>query len=468
MTDHKIRIKKEAAGSLIRRILFVCILVLIVPLFFHAYFLYAQEYQQTLSEWQEDLVVVAKERAHLLSIVGTEEVGDEIPFTHPVRIALLDENGHLLWENRTFPPGADILAVREPIEDTDQFIELSMDKASVERLHREFYYYRFASLLFFVGGLGGLIVYLLTRRMGRPLKELCRTMDRVASGSIHTRYTQDRFGFEVNELGLRFNDTLDALQQSEKEATSQRQQREKLADELRIGHEIQSNLLPKQIPGLKGLDIATGYLAALEVNGDFYDLHQLDDGRLMLAVCDTAGKGISACLFSLGLRSILRTVASLIQDPAELVRRANELYYKDAHESSMFSTLWLGIYDPKTRNLVYCSQGHPPALLLRGGKVSELQTMGIALGAQKLDHIQTKEIILEKEDLLLLYTDGVVEAQNRDGTFYGKELFYSWLYTQKKADAHQVVDGLIKEVRHFAGTAPQHDDITLLVLKVSD
>lgn len=536
MTDSKISKKKHPTGSLARRILTISILLLVIPLFLHSFFLYRQEYKQALAEWTEDLDVVAKERAHLIKetiqlnwalldvlsantsdnpqanpsgpfhvekipfpqgvpdkfvllsksrnaiIVGKKHcktmaliipipfsgIGKEIPFAHPVRISLIDGKGKVFWESLKFKEGAEVLQVVESIPNTEFSLQLSMDTQSIQALHLDTYYFRFVSLLFFVGGLGGLAVYLFTRRISRPLKDLGRTMIRVSEGSSHMRYTPDAMGFEINELGLQFNETMDALLQQREEVEKQRLMREKLAEELRIGHEIQSNLSPTHIPGLPGVDIATGYFAAKEVNGDFYDLYRLEDGRLLLAVCDTAGKGISACLFSLGLRSMIRALASVTTDLADIVRRANDLYYMDAHESSMFSTLWIGIYNPKNHHLIYCSQGHPAALLKRDHEIKELWTDGIALGAQKTDMIPTKEISLQKGDFLLLYTDGILEAHNVDNGLFGKHRLHEFILQRKNETSQRIADELIDQVRLFSQGALQHDDMTLIAMRISD
>ena len=332
--------------------------------------------------------------------------------------------------------------------------------------HRiEDYYFHFATLVLFVGVIGGGAVYLFTRRIGQPLKNLCKTMDRVSEGAIHARYTPDRMGFEINGLGLQFNRTLDALLFHAQAAEKERLLREKLAEELRIGHQIQAGLLPQHVPGIPGVDIATSYLPSQEVSGDFYDLFRLENGKLLIVVCDAAGKGISACLFSLGLRSILRSLATVVADLPELVRRANDLYLIDAHASSMFATLWLGLYDPAAHHLAYCSQGHPPALLRREGKLQELWTGGIALGAQKIDVIPTKQMVLAKGDLLVLYTDGIIEAHNRNDQLFGKERLHPFVLDQKHGTAQQIVDRLMDEIRLFSQGAPQHDDMTVVVLR---
>lgn len=397
--------------------------------------------------------------AWVIAIPLSELLGG-ISGAYPVQMALSSDRPQAAED--------DVLQSERAIQGTELTLRLTLAMDHIAQLQRRGYYFRLATLLFFVGGIGGGLVYLLTRRVARPLRSLVRVMDRVSQGASHVRYTPDRMGFEINELGKQFNVTMDGLLLHAQQAERERLGREKLAEELRIGHDIQAGLFPKHVPGLPGVDIATGNLSAKEVNGDFYDLFRLENGKLLLVVCDMAGKGISACLFALGLRSLLRSLASLVDDVGEMVRRANELFWLDAHETSQFATLWVGLYDPVTRELVYCSQGHPPALLRRSGQLQELWTDGIALGAQKVDIVPTKKIELRKEDLLFLYTDGVIEAHDPYNQLFGKNRLHEFLLRKKKETAQKMVDQLIEELYLFGQGSPQHDDTTFVVMKFSD
>ncbi len=394
-------------------------------------------------------------------------IARDMPSAYPIQLSLIESKEKTVWESRKFTEASGLVQVKIPIPETPLTFRLAIEKKQLHALHLESYYFRFATLVLFIGIIGGGAVYFFTRRIARPLKDLCKTMDRVSEGAVHARYTPDWMGFEINALGIQFNETLDALLRHSQEAERERLTRERLAEELRIGHEIQANLLPSHVPGLPGIDIATGYFSAKEVNGDFYDLFRLDNGQLLLAICDTAGKGIPACLFSLSLRSMVRSFASVTADVAELVRKVNDLYLIDAHEPSMFSTLWLGLYEPEKRRLVYCSQGHPPALLRRGGHLEELWTGGIALGAQKIDLIPTKEVALVEGDLLVLYTDGIIEAHDPDKQLFGKKRLHEFILRKRKETCQQIADQLIEEIHLFTQGSPQHDDMTLVVMHIA-
>lgn len=530
MADSKLTKKPSGNSSLAMRILSVSLLLLVIPLFFQTIFLYKQEYEQRLRDVEEDLKILAEERTHLIEeivhmdwalldswdspqsvgyrglvekiptpegvrehflvvslsrealLVGKktfgsssfvipiafEIIGRDMPRAYPIQISLVSSQGRVLWENSSKSLEVEeLLEIEEEILGTDFKIRLEVSKNAIHGLHLESYYLRFGSLLFFVGLIGGALVYLLTKRISKPLKQLIKTMERVSEGALHVRYTSDWMGFEINQLGIQFNETLDHLLKHMQEAASERLRREKLTQEFHIGHEIQANLLPKRVPGLKGIDIGSCYYASKEVNGDFYDLFQLENGQLLISVCDIAGKGIQACLFSLGLRSILRSVASMTSELSEIVIRSNDLYLIDAHEPSMFATLWIGIFDPEKKELTYCSQGHPPALLVRKGEVKELWTKGIAMGAQTIDAVSVDRIKLKMNDSLILYTDGIIEAHDVDNQLFGKDRLHG-LFSSEMGTAQQTVDRIVEEVHLFAKGSPQHDDMTIVAMRLYD
>ena len=524
MADLKIT-EKRSGGSLTRRVLLIATLLLVIPLFWQTLFLYRQEYQQKLKDVELDLHILVNERAYFLDemiqfcwdwlklipedqdfsdskvqktplssftsdpFVAMDEgdkallagipidgfsalvtpisfsfITSDLPRTYQIHMALIDEKGETLWQSGE-KSQKEYLEAKDQIGKTNLFLVLSAEKDKIKGLHLESYYLRFASLLFFVGLIGGAIVFLFAKRIARPLRQLCQVMARVKEGAVHTRYQPDWMGFEINALGIQFNAALDGLLHHASEAEKEKIQRERLAKELSIGHEIQKSLVPDKLSSSLEMEMSSAYLAAQEVNGDFYDLFELPDQRLMIVICDTAGKGISACLFALGLRSVLRSLSLIEEDVAEIVRKANDLYLKDAHASSMFSTVWIGIYDPQKEEISYCSQGHPPALLFRSFQLEELWTEGIALGAQKIDIIRKKVISIQKGDLLVLYSDGVIEAHNPNQELFGKKRFYDLISEAQSQSTHQIVRTVLDEIERFSQKRPQHDDLSLVVLR---
>ncbi len=358
------------------------------------------------------------------------------------------------------------LAVKIPIEGTSYTLMLDVPERSIANLQMKDYFFRIATLLFFVCIVGGGILVWLTHRISKPLQSLCSVMKRIAEGGVHVRFTPDRMGFEINVLGQQMNQMLDSMVAHQQEAEREKIVRERLAQELKIGHEIQSSMLPTDLPDFPSLIMAPGYLSAREVSGDFYDLFVLDDGCLMIAIADAADKGISACLFSLSFRSMLRTAAATLKDLSSTVNVANTLLMHDTAESSFFITAWVGIYNPKTNELSYCSQGHPPAYIRKkSGGLTELQASGIALGVEPIA-AKVEKVRLNEGDLLFLYTDGVIEAVDTDHQLFGKERLKEFLSRSKKSEPQAVVDRLLEEIHLFSGGASQSDDLTLLAISL--
>ena len=413
---------------------------------------------------------------------------------YPTRFSLIDESGMiffstepnlrgshlakssdlLFWKPQSSVPnawflemgGKEFLTVKQAIEGTDYMLLLDVSEESIAALQKRDYFFRIASFLLFVLLIGGVALAYLTKLISRPLRSLAHVMQRVSEGALHIRFTPDWMGFEINVLGKQFNQMLDSLLLHQQEAQRERIARERLAAELKIGHEIQASILGVLPTDFPHLEIVPGYLPAREVSGDFYDLYPLKDGRLLIAIADAAGKGISACLFSIGFRSMLRTAAANTTDLAEAVKTANQMLLLDTLTSSTFITAWIGIYDPKSRELIYCNQGHPHALLCKGKEeLIELPSRGIALGVQEIDP-KVERIILQPKELLLLYTDGVIEAHDPSAHLFGLPRLKELLHRSKKNDAQQLVDQLLDEIHLFSSGTPQADDITLLALLV--
>lgn len=363
--------------------------------------------------------------------------------------------------------GKELLGLKIPIQGSNFFLLIDIQEKAVTELQGEEWFVRLTSLLFFIVIIGGGGTLWITYRMSKPLKSLSAVMDRVGSGDLSARYKRDVMGFEINVLGDNFNEMIESLLKNMEEAKNERVAKEILAGELQIGQDIQKSLYPKEVPKFPGVDIAAGSIFAKEVGGDFYDLVvKKDTDQLMLSVADAAGKGISACLYSLGVRSILRSFNVVCKDLSEMIRLTNNVFYQDTEESSFFATAWIGIYDAKTRLLQYSCCGHQPAILKRkNGEVLELTTDGIALGAIPLESVKTSAIELMSGDVLLLYTDGLVEAHDIHLNLFGKKRLMEILKKDDKS-AKELIDRLLSEAAHFATGAPQHDDLTLLALRI--
>ncbi len=238
----------------------------------------------------------------------------------------------------------------------------------------------------------------------------------------------------------------------------------RMARELQLAFEVQSQLMPTSLPERPGLgwQVAADWIPALEVAGDFYDT-TLEDDLLMVAVGDVADKGMAAALFMALTRSTLRASASPGRSAAEVVRRANRLLCLDASDG-MFVTLAYALLttDGHVRCVV---AGHNPPLLLRAdGRVERLTMTGILVGWDPDADYEERELLLDPGDVLLFYTDGVTEALNTQGQPYGEERMEAVARRHRVDGANGLLSALQADLAEFVGEAAAHDDATLLVV----
>ncbi|MBN1656940.1 MAG: SpoIIE family protein phosphatase [Anaerolineae bacterium] len=238
----------------------------------------------------------------------------------------------------------------------------------------------------------------------------------------------------------------------------------KAAQELATAGRIQAGLLPETVPTLPGWQLAVVLEPARETSGDFYDFVHLSTGSLALVVADVADKGAGAALYMALTRTLLRT--ALLQypsEPGQALAAANERILADTH-TDMFVTLFCAILDPETGDLVYANAGHNPPYFLTAEQVGPLPPTGMALGVVPAATWQEERLRLAPGDTLLLYTDGVVDAQGKDEQPFGVERLLKAVQSDRNRPAAALLDAILSEIHHFVGEAPQFDDLTLVVL----
>ncbi len=243
-------------------------------------------------------------------------------------------------------------------------------------------------------------------------------------------------------------------------------EQERLQRSIDLAREIQESFLPECCPQAKGWDLAAEWRAARGVGGDFYDFIALPEDRVGLVIADVADKGVGAALYMALSRAVLRAAALTTSDPAETLQRANRVLMDDSR-SGMFVTVFYAIVSTRTGMMTFARAGHNPALLLRAqsGEVIELRPSGIVLGI--LDELEIEEGSLQVQpgDMLLMYTDGVVEAVNDQQEEFGRDRLSKALRECADASAEEAVEHIEAAVQTFAGGQPQSDDITLIVMR---
>lgn len=256
--------------------------------------------------------------------------------------------------------------------------------------------------------------------------------------------------------------------------------RARLNREMEIARDVQQRFFPRHMPAIAGVDLAGACRPALGVGGDYYDIIELGNDRIGFAVGDVSGKGISAALLMASLRACLRTLTLVTQsaasngqakrtDLARLMRDMNRLVYESS-EINRYATFFFGIYDAPARTFEYVNAGHNPPLLLKPAikrSAIRLDVGGPVVGL--LPDIPYTEAVLtfEPGDLLVAYTDGISEAMDGNEDEWSEQRMLIAAESLKHRSAAEVLRGIFAAADAFTGTAPQHDDMTLLVLKVS-
>ena len=318
--------------------------------------------------------------------------------------------------------------------------------------------------------LGGILALILTNRMAKPIQNLGEVMAEIQEEKYDSRYKRDSFGFEVNTLGKIFNDTVDAIFEQKKIIEKQRVKQETLQQELRLGQEVQKQLIPQAMPDYPGVELAQVSIPAIEVAGDIYDIFIKKNDEsfsLALLIADTSGKGVKACFYSLSFRNIIRTHMKEYDDVAKAAQLSNELFMEETADSGMFVTGVCGTYNYKTKELSFTSCGHNPFFLFRkGGSLETFSSNLPAFGLLSFEEQKQRVISLEKDDVVVFYTDGVTEAHNALFEEFGENRLIELLKEIKQHSVEKIKECILKELHDFVGTTPQHDDITLMILKV--
>ena len=243
--------------------------------------------------------------------------------------------------------------------------------------------------------------------------------------------------------------------------------RERVEQELRVARSIQQASLPKEVPTLENWQITPYYQPAREVGGDFYDLFELEDGRVTVVMGDAAGKGIPAALVVSATSSVLRAVAQALgsSSPSEVLAQVNETLFARI-PPNMFVTCFYAILDPKNGSMNYANAGHDLPYLWHGGDCEELRARGMPLGLMAGMSYEQKEIELDAGEGVLFYSDGLVEAHDATGEMFGFPRLRDLI--AEHDDKRALGDFLLGDLYSFVGEGwEQEDDITLLTLRRS-
>jgi len=251
---------------------------------------------------------------------------------------------------------------------------------------------------------------------------------------------------------------------------SEANEKKRLDHDLAIARDIQRILLPAEAPIVNGFEIGGMNVPARQVSGDYFDYIKVDDERLGVAIADVSGKGIPASLIMAICRSVLRSQAIGNPSPADVLQKVNRQLYPDIKEDMFISMAYL-VLDHVRGGVTLARAGHDAPLLYqqKSQNVTPLKTPGMVVGIDSgdvFDRLTTDVAVsLERNDCILLYTDGITEALDNEGNEFGLERTIGSVQSSAKEGAQAIVTRLIDDLRNFVGSTPQNDDITMIAIR---
>ena len=330
--------------------------------------------------------------------------------------------------------------------------------------------------LMFVWGILGLLatnillVFFIYMKAVRP-------MVKVNSGV--RRYIEDKNSFaavqsmsaikarnEVGRLADSFSELVVEIDRYTEEILSLIGEKERVATELDLATKIQADMLPSVFPVRPELELCASMDPAKEVGGDFYDFFFIDDSHLGLVIADVSGKGVPAALFMMMSKMLVKNYAMSGYSPAEVLDRTNQSICEN-NKNRMFVTIWFGVLDTATGNVVAANAGHEYPMIRKADGEFEIMKdkHGFVLGAMKKKKYTEYQFNIEHGGTLFVYTDGAAEAANADNKLFGTERMLGALNKEPAASPEVLLRSMKSSIDHFVGEAPQFDDLTMLCVK---
>jgi phosphoserine phosphatase RsbU/P len=330
-------------------------------------------------------------------------------------------------------------------------------------------------VLFLIIELVALVMGLaLARSITSSVHELFMGTERVRLGDFAHRIaisTKDQLG----ELAGSFNQMTGSIENLLLTAA----EKKRLEEELRIARQIQMSLLPRGQLDMPGLGITALCVPAREVGGDYYDFFRLGEQRLGVLIADVSGKGTSAALYMAELKGLVLSLSQIYQSPRQLLIEANRILAENL-DSRSFITMTYAVLDLAKGEMTYARAGHTPLIYLAGqstgarrvevlipdGMVVGLQIEGAAAKFNEL--LEEKRIPLENGDVFVFYTDGITEAMNVASDLFGEARLSRIVEEHGHLESGELRERILREIEAFVGRADQHDDMTMILIKIED
>ncbi len=310
-------------------------------------------------------------------------------------------------------------------------------------------------------------IYFLLTMIIKPLETLRQGVIAIGEGRLEHRIEIEGED-EFSQIAKAFNEMASKFKGVQQSLLEQ----EKLQREIQVAKEIQQTLLPKNIPKAEGFDISSLYRSAKEVGGDYYDIFSVGKNLIGVIVADVSGKGVPGSLVMTIARTSVRLIAQENKSAKNVLVKVND-FIKEDMKKGMFVTAFYLVLDSFTRTINFASAGHDPLILYRAkeNKVYYIKPKGFPLGINLPDDELFRKVMveekvkLEKDDMLIVYTDGVTEAMNGKRELFTEKRFVDFIKTNGKLSPAEFIDKLDNEIKEFTQGYPQNDDITVVVIK---
>lgn len=305
----------------------------------------------------------------------------------------------------------------------------------------------------------------ITRTMTRNVHYLYESTQRVQSGDFSWRIPI-KGNDQLANLGQSYNMMIENLDRLLKVA----KEKERLQADLDIAKEVQEQLYPRTVPRVEGLQLTALLNPAKSVSGDYYDYQKINDHHCAIALGDVAGKGISAALLMANIQSALRAQLRTAQerkadvDTAAIVSQLNKHLAANT-TTEKYATFFFAVYDERTGELVSTNAGHLPPILLRGGEVRRLDVNGMVVGVFPQAQYDSSRVVLEKGDLLLLYSDGITEPENEYDEMFGEERLIETVQRNAGKSNEEILREVFAAVNQWTFAPESADDMTMMIIR---
>lgn len=354
------------------------------------------------------------------------------------------------------------IGIVEPLNEVVDLVAYADRKVIIRESFSAFLHVYESYLFILVIGTG--LMLFLVFKLYQPIAHLRQTMQKIQQNALETRYQPHYLGYEINKLGLVFNEMIEKRLDQEQRILDEEIKQQKINQEFLLASQFQQSLFPKHLETIANIDVYGVSKPSKKIGGDFYDLYAVTQNSLMVHIGDAADKGLGPCFYSLVVKNYLRALSFSKLDFHTIFNQTASMFLKDVGSTGMFVTLFSLLIDLDAGKGFYVNAGHTPCLMITD-HLTVLEEKQIALGLDTVDY-KIVSFDLKRPCLLCLYTDGVTEAMNEKLEQFGMARLKEFLEKNQALSASTLGTKLLETVEQFVGSQEPLDDITFVLMKL--